>query len=237
MKNLSSYFECDGCAATPATTTGAGNPSAPDTDNVGSGDTFNFKHKTAKAKRRKKDVKIDDKRAQEQIVSNEGLLDSDFGMDDSYDGVLVGHYLDQYADYFKNYATEQELSKYLQFYNNFETACKGMHKLTAGNTSVMRAFRSKEYTIISFKTKSNLGRRNAGERFVDAIEIRKFIQNPIPEGFEIAYDKDINSVYSVRHRRLNHPSNINMRFWTAYICPGDVYDQLLEIMRSKNIRY
>lgn len=214
MKDLSTYLECDGCA-TPGSVVGMGNPAAPDGDTPGSGDTFDHQKKTTKAKRRKKDVQTDDKKHQESIVqpTQEGLLDDDFGMTDEFDHVLVDSYLDQYAQFLQR-ETEPTKQQFETFYAGFEACAQVMHGATAGSTSLMKAFRSKDYTMISFKQKGD----------TKAIEIRKFVKNPLPYSYNLEWFGSY--INSNKSGRTNHPTALNMKMWRPYICPADIWDKL-----------
>lgn len=221
MRDLSTYFECDG--ATPATVMGAGNPMAPDGEIPGSGDTFDHQ-KTAKAKRRKKDVRTTDKKHQEDIVqpATEGLLDADFGMDDSFDSVILDVMLDKFAA-ISNGDDKPSEHQYLEFYERFRSVAKSMHVQFSG-VSLMKAFRSKDYVIISFKEKTNCLFKGSLS-YTKGIEIRKFVKNPLPWGIEVAWSP---AGYCISNgaQRLNHPTAMNIKLWDAYIAPADVWDKL-----------
>ena len=222
MKDLSTYLECDG-AATPSTVMGMGNPAAPDGEVPGSGDTFDYQ-KTAKSKRRKKDVRTTDKKHQEEIVQSttEGLLDADFGMDDSFDSAIVDAMLDRFAA-ISNGDDKPTEQQYAQFYEQFRSVAKSIRSQFSG-VSLMKAFRSKDYTIISFKEKTNCLYRGSLS-YLKGIEIRKFVKNPLPWGVEIAWDP---AGYCISNaaQRLNHPTAMNIKLWDAYIAPADVWDKL-----------
>lgn len=224
MKDLSTYLECDG--ATPSTVMGAGNPMAPDGEVPGSGDTFNHQKKTAKAKRRRKDVRTDDKKHQEDIVqpATEGLLDADFGMDDSFDSVIIDSMLDKFAA-IRNGDDQLTERQYNDFYEQFRTVAKTLHAQFEG-VSLMKAFRSKDYTIISFKEKTNC-LVSKSLNYVKGIEIRKFVKNPLPWGIEVAWHSN-GFCSSGISKRCNHPTTMNIKLWDAYIAPADVWDKLMD---------
>lgn len=224
MKNLSTYIECCDGAATPSTVMGIGNPMAPDGEIPGSGDTFDYQ-KTAKAKRRKKDLKTTDKKHQEEIVqpATEGLLDADFGMDDSFDEAILDDMVDKYAA-FVNHDTTPTKAQYMQFYERFRALAKSVSRQFEG-VSLMRAFRSKDYTIISFKEKSNGLNIRSRLDYEYGIEIRKFVQNPLPWAIEIAWSK-WDDLHAHTTQRVNHPTSMNIKFWDAYIAPADLWDKL-----------
>lgn len=212
MESLADYLrECEG-AATPASTMGMGNPAAPgECGAVGSGDLL-----TAKAKKEKKKKKIE-----------EGLLDADFGLDDSFDDNLLDSYIDTYVEWCKN-TGKPSGSQYKQFYDNFMLAVESVSKRNAPASSMMKAFRSKEYTIVIFKNTTGLGHsgyRNWGS-YEMGIEIRRFIKNPLPEAIEMAWDPAQQTVLRRYYKRVNHPDGLSIKSWKCFVLPGHIYDKV-----------
>lgn len=214
MKTLYSKIkECDG-AATPASTMGMGNPCAPGPDgSVGSGDMFPTEH-TAKAKKEKKKKHL-----------REGLLDDDFGMNDSFDDNILDSYIEQYGAHFKN-NTGFTKDEYYKFFENFQIACKDAAGRFADSKSLMRAFRSKEVTIVIFKEDTPMSTRGGKGKYKKGIEVRRFIQNPLPEAIETSWSDDDNLIRCAFYMRVNHPQMVNIKNWKCYVCPADVYDKV-----------
>ena len=231
MKDIATYLqECGEGCATPASTMGIGNPSAPGSDTVGSGDTFDHQ-KTAKAKRRKKDKIIKDgEERKEPIVqpTTEGLLDADFGMDDSFDEVAFDPLLDEYVKYLIEQPGTEE--SWNDFYNRFKVLCEELAKTVDHNMSIMKAFRSKDYTIVSFKTQGLINRRY---KCSEVIEIRKFVKNPLPYAYEVGWDSNNGIVRRTVGYRANHPAAINLKTWQVCVLPGEIWDWLQEKLPSK----
>lgn len=216
MKDLSTYFECDG-AATPGTVMGMGNPMAPEGDSVGSGDTFPTR-KTAKTRRKKvKPEQLDDKG---QSNANESLLDSNFGLDDSDFGLGFDNLLERLADIidYKEYPSEKD---YEQFYNHFKACTKELAAKSGIRDSIMKACRSKNHTIITFYPSRQ---RN----LTNVIEIRKFIENPRPDAIAVGWH--FNYIYYNRYK-VNHPTTSIMRNSEWFVVPGDVWDKLMGFLK------
>lgn len=223
MIPLTDFLECD--AASPSTVMGMGNPAAPDGEVPGSGDTFDHQKPTAKTKRRKKDVRTSDKKPQEDIVqpATEGLLDADFGMDDSFDSAIMDTMIDKFAEVYNNTINLNE-QQYIQFYEQFRSVAKAASQQFNG-MSMMKAFRSKEHVIISFKAKTTLHGKTLS--YDKGIEIRRFVKNPLPWAVEIAWCDVRGYAVSGSSLRCNHPTTMNLKLWEAYICPVEIWDKLV----------
>ena len=221
MKDLSTYFECDG-AATPGTVMGMGNPMAPEGDSVGSGDTFPTR-KTAKTRRKKvKPEQLDDKgqsNANELIGANESILDSDFGLDDSDFGLGFDNLLERLADII-NYKENPSETDYEQFYNHFKACAKELAAKSGIRDSIMKACRSKNYTIITFYPSRQ-------PNLTNVIEIRKFIENPRPDAIAVSWR--FNHIYYNRYK-VNHPTTLIMRNSEWFVVPGNVWDKLMGLL-------
>lgn len=217
MRDLSTYFEC--CdAATPGTVMGMGNPAAPEGDTVGSGDTF-------RNQKRKKKVKPG---AEKQEWPNdigrgktdEGLLDMDFGLDDSSFGLSLDDLLEQFADIFREDERPTE-HDYESFYEGFKACIRELATKSGITDSVMKACRGSKYTVISFWKKGLMG--NSWLSYENVIEVRKFIHKPRPSAIALGW-----SSIGVQKRMydVNHPTAGHMRHAEWFIVPGDIWDKL-----------
>lgn len=217
MKDLTAYFECDG-AATPATVMGMGNPMAPEGDSVGSGDTFDHQKRKKKVKPGKEKQEWPDDKGQDK--ANEGLLDDDFGMDDSDLGLGFDDMLDRFIAMYDGEEKPTE-KDYEQFFNNFKAVAKGYSASQNIKDSIMKACRGKVYTVIAFYKKGLMGAK--GSTHQNVIEIRKFVRNPRPEAFAIGWST---RGLAMRNYYVNHPTNINIQMSEWYALPGEVWNKL-----------
>lgn len=218
MKDLTAYFEeCDG-AATPATVMGMGNPAAPDGTTPGSGDTFDHQKRKKKVKPGKEKQEWPDDKGQGK--ANEGLLDDDFGMNDSDLGLGFDDMLDEFIAMYDEEEKPTEKA-YEQFFNNFRAVAKEYSASHNIKDSIMKACRGKVYTVIAFYKKGLMGAKGATHQNV--IEIRKFIRNPRPEAFAIGWGP---KGLARRNYYVNHPTNINIQMSEWYALPGDVWNKI-----------
>lgn len=236
MKDLTSYFECDG-AATPATVMGMGNPAAPEGDAVGSGDTFDFKKRKKKVKPGKEKQEWPSDAGQGK--ANEGLLDDDFGLTDDSLGLGFDKWLETYIEYLKEPGKCTE-AQYNSLYTTFNVLCAELQANTKpDNVSILKACRSKVYTVITFLKKTSCLGDTRNLSRINGIEIRKFVKNPRPQAVQIAWDpkrhEQVSSRQVVRGQvfyeyGVNHPQNINMQYSEWYVVPGEVYDKILNAL-------
>lgn len=216
MKSLSQYIanECGDGAATPGSTIGMGNPMMPGADGddsiVGSGDLL-----TAKAKKEKKKIK-------------EGLLDIDL---DVKDEVVVTNLAETWAeklsDFTVNFTEINNDKHYIEFLNELQEQIKTV--AITPKKSIMAALRSKDYTVILFKQKVISRRGGVG---TNAVEIRKFIQNPLPESVTFYVDK-YKQVTCKYNKRANHLVMIDIKNTQLFFLPADVYDDMFKIITQK----
>lgn len=216
MKSLSQYIanECGDGAATPGSTIGMGNPMMPGADGddsiVGSGDLL-----TAKAKKEKKKIK-------------EGLLDIDL---DVKDEVVVTNlaktWAEKLSDFTVNFTEINNDKHYIEFLNDLQEQIKTV--AITPKKSIMAALRSKDYTVILFKQKVLSRRFGVG---TNAVEIRKFIQNPLPESVTFYVDK-YKQVTCKYNKRANHLAMIDIKNTQLFFLPADVYDDMFKIITQK----
>lgn len=216
MKSLSQYIanECGDGAATPGSTIGMGNPMMPGADGddstVGSGDLL-----TAKAKKEKKKIK-------------EGLLDIDL---DVKDEVVVTNlaktWAEKLSDFTVNFTEINNDKHYIEFLNDLQEQIKTV--AITPKKSIMAALRSKDYTVILFKQKVLSRRFGVG---TNAVEIRKFIQNPLPESVTFYVDK-YKQVTCKYNKRANHLVMIDIKNTQLFFLPADVYDDMFKIITQK----
>lgn len=219
MKTLSEYInqellECDG-AATPGSTMGAGNPMAPGTDPTtpGSGDTF----QTAKSKKEKK--KID-----------EGLLDIDFDINDQQ---VAAGVCAKWAKELAAVAFTRDVDKYKSTRDGWMAELESMD-MPEIDSSMLVAFRSKEYTIISFKPILNI--KNLGA-FKHAIEIRRFYKNPLPESISMFLDKNEDMVRGRFNPKTNHPTALDLKNNKIFLLPGEAYEDIKAEFKAADTIY
>lgn len=225
MKDLITYFECDG-AATPGTVMGMGNPMAPEGDSVGSGDTFDHQKRKKKVKPGKEkqewpdDPKLGSGGDKGQDKTNEGLLDDEFGITDDDFGLGFNQLLEQYADiYLKKEKPTQ--TDYDHFFNTFKASVAETSKKSGIKDSIMKACRGKVHVVAAFYKFNPMGYRR--DKFANVIEFRKFIKNPRPVAKAIGWNDG--RVYSNEYN-VNHPTNISIQTSEWYVLPGDVWEQL-----------
>ena len=224
MKDLTTYFECDG-AATPGTVMGMGNPMAPDGTNPGSGDTFDHQKRRKKVKPGKEKQEWPDDKGQSK--TNEGLLDDDFGMSDSDLGLGFNDLLERFVNIWggKEMPSEKD---YEIFFNNFKAVAKERSASAGIKDSIMKCCRGKVYTVMAFYKKGLMGTKSTS--YQNVIEIRKFIRNPRPQAIASGW---YNGEVYTREYNVNHPTNINIQLSEWYAVPGDVWDKLNELIKRR----
>ena len=242
MKDLISYFECDG-AATPGSVMGMGNPAAPDGSTPGSGDTFDHQKRKKKVKPGKEKQEWPDDpetgSGGDRGQLREGLLDDDFGMSDDDLGMGFDKMLEVFIDYLVNVPniTEQQ---YNNLYTTFKAACAEVQaKTKPDNVSTLKACRGKVYAVVAFYKKTSCS-GTPGSGYINGIEIRKFIRNPRPDAVQIAWDPKHHELKSSKRiikgipyyeYGVNHPQNINMQLSEWYVVPGEVYGEIIKVVR------
>lgn len=206
--------ECGEGCATPLNTVGMGNPGAPDGEAVGSGDTFDHQKRTAKPKRRKKDKEIPDPQKDPHIV--EGMFDDDFDITTTD---ILDNLLEEFAKIYKS-GVNIDPAEYEDFYERFMKHCETIER---PKSSLMKAFRSKDNTIVMFMEEAKKGNWLRTKQ----ISIRKFISNPLPEEFQI-YEIDIHGkiVQKNYEKRVNHPTTLDLRNKAVFVLPEGVYNKL-----------
>lgn len=214
MKQLYDILnECDG--ATPGNTMGMGNVMVPAgfDGEEGSGDIPNAggTAKSKKQKRRKKDLHPKDKG---EDLKLEGLFSQDIEEVEPEDSFWM--------DVFKRILNSKGARdhEYVQAYEALRAYCE--IKDSKPTHTVMKNFRSKEHTIISFiEFKDNFG--DVSNR----VEFRRFIKNPLPFAIDF-YVK--NGRPRCVARRVNHPQlplDYKKRA-DYYMLPVDIWDDLTQ---------
>lgn len=209
MKHIKDMFRecCDG-AATPGSVLGTGNPCAPDGDCPGSGDTFDHQRRTAKVKKEKRKKTF------------ESLLDVDF--DITAKDIFMGS-IDKFAEFVER--QRQDLNpvtkdEWLEFRNDMRMIAKDIPQYS--NSTLMKAFRSKDVTIVSFQERI-VNRVKPALSGTDGIEFRKFVKNPLPWtiiGYWCTkYDK-----LMFRAVPQNHPQILNFKMWDCYVMEPELFD-------------
>lgn len=228
MESLSTYIkqtlECDG-AATPGTVMGMGNPMTPEGDAAGSGDTFDHQKKGRKKKVKPGKESQDWPSDMGQGKTNEGLLDDDFGSNDDDFGLGIDKQFEEYKKYMDMQYSSMPESQWKKFFDSFKVVCRECHDRTIPESmSIMKACRSKDYTIVAFYTKGSNGYRRGDYTY--CIEIRRFIKNPLPTAVSLGYDGRGVSVHS--GYQVNHPQMLNFKLSEWFVLPRDKWD-ILEV--------
>lgn len=196
-------FENCGSCATPLSTLGAGNPMFPGTagqDSVGSGDIPGGLTIPKKKKSKKK--------VQEGILD---IDDNDFTMQDAQEEICkkIIDALDL-TQHIK-LGSEQDWKK---FVDEIEKLAQMVNDKDY-NKSAMATFRTKGIVLLTIK---NITKDN------QEIELRKFIQNPLP--WSLTWKFNGTYAYCSYNQRTNHPTQINLAKWKTYVVPEMIWEPL-----------